>query len=123
MEAKKSNEDLPQRHACCCEQYSQEYVSLMETLKEYKIIDYTPAFDESDDYESFFLDIKMFTKARIAFEKGIETAKYFDEVFMSNDHKGGITVTGNNYQIINTLDKASVTATQNNDPNMRSYRH
>jgi hypothetical protein len=59
-------------------------------------------FDDSGDFASHFLDIRMATKALRAFEKGINSPEEFKETFFMDINKPSIqigTITGGQNQI------------------------
>jgi predicted RNA-binding Zn-ribbon protein involved in translation (DUF1610 family) len=101
IESQKNNEDddIKQRPACCYEINSRQYGKLLETLKGLDIIKYRDARTQDDsDVAAWFCDIKMTMTARIKFQKNIESAQQFEEVFMGTKKTGDVNVNigGNN---------------------------
>jgi hypothetical protein len=72
-------------------------ITIPDVTCKYGIIDYTTPkiFDDSGDFASFFLDIRMTPKALRAFEKGINSMENFEEAFMNTNKKSGITINYN----------------------------
>jgi hypothetical protein len=91
--------------ASCYESNSLDFCDKLETLERKGIIKYNRAskFEDSGDYASHFFDIRMTLKAKMAFEKGIDTVERFEEVFMGTK-EGGDTNTvysfGDNAQLL-----------------------
>jgi ribosomal protein L32 len=93
-ENQKGNQDLyiSQRPSCCYQKNDINYSRLMNTLKRHCVINFIDAADDDEDYTSHFVDIEVTTEATCAFEKGIDNAQQFEEVFMNTDKSGGTII-------------------------------
>jgi hypothetical protein len=75
----------------------EEFFDLLRELKKHEIVDFTEISDPPTDRgrPSMVMSLKLTLKARMAFEKNINSAAQFEEVLMSMD-RGGNTVNINN---------------------------
>ena len=101
-ENQRGNQDLyiSQRPSCCYQKNDRHYSQLMNALKRYRIINFVDAADDDEDYTSHFIDIEVTTEAVCAFEKGIDNALQFEEIFMNTNKSGGTII--NNSTLINS---------------------
>jgi hypothetical protein len=117
-EAKKSGNKAALHRPACCYADSEEYSKLLRELKKHGIIDCEEIIDKGLLGAPDIIwrgNITLTTRARIAFERGIETAEAFEREFMN---KGGDTYMLGPYSQFNqATDHATITATQNNSPN------
>jgi ribosomal protein L32 len=113
------NNGLYQRPACCfCLFTDENYDELMKFLGDKGIISFVYALDDDEDITSRFLEIRVTIKAMTVFEKGIDTAEQFEEIFMATEKSG---ITYNFYapaQLNQATGDGTITATQNNGPDM-----
>ncbi|MHB9294051.1 hypothetical protein Holit_03177 [Hollandina sp. SP2] len=116
---KAGNEGLPQKPACCfCLPTDENYGGLMKCLEKHGIIRFIDTATDDEDITEHFSDIRVTVKARIAFERGINTVEDFERVFMSDKGSGDTYNLGPNSQLNQASGHAVLTATQNNGPNM-----